>query len=157
MRLFVRRRLAQSWTLMRLFVRRRFSFIPWLLWKQTHGKSNRFQNGGCHESKLQLDLNISADIHPQSTKSESTVAVKILTASYLNKVINIHNRVNYFPHHFLWVLQTDFSLRHVSPVGFLEIDFWQVYCCRHNISTTGYQYFVLPEFCCVLTKKSRSK
>ena len=38
----------------------------------------------------------SIDIHFQSTKSESTIAVmiKILTASYSNKLINIHDSAN---------------------------------------------------------------
>ena len=38
---------------------------------------------------LQLQLRSLVDIRPQSTKSESTVAVKILTVSYSNKPINI--------------------------------------------------------------------
>ena len=81
--------------LMRSFVKRRFLFASLLLWKQICGdKSNRFQEGGCHESKLQSELKISVDTHPQSIKSTSTKAAKILTASHSNKLINIHDRAN---------------------------------------------------------------
>ena len=55
---------------------------------------SRFQDGGCHESKVQLELKILVGIHPQPAKSESTVAVKILTAFFLSKLINIHDRAN---------------------------------------------------------------
>ena len=72
----------------------RFSIISWFLWKQTRGKSNRFQDGRCHESKFQTDLKISVVIHPQLTKSDSPLAVNILTASYTNKLIDIHDRMN---------------------------------------------------------------
>ena len=85
---------AQSWILMRSFVQCRFPFVSGFLWKQTSGKSKCLQDGGCHELKLQLKLKISVDIRHQSRKSESTIVVKILTTSYLNKLINIHDRAN---------------------------------------------------------------
>ena len=49
------------------FVGRRVSFVFWFLWNQTSGKPYRFQHGGFHESKLQLELKVLVDIHPQST------------------------------------------------------------------------------------------
>ena len=58
------------------------------------------------------NLKISVDIHSHSTKSKSTAAVKILTASYSNKLINIHDSANptsLFPHLLCLVLQIDFS------------------------------------------------
>ena len=82
---------------MRSFAQQR---IP-LAKKQTCGKCDRFQDEGCHELKLQPELFVSINVHPQSTKSESTVAGKILTASYSIKLINIHDRTNpttLFPH-----------------------------------------------------------
>ena len=79
---------------MRLIVQRSLLCVSWFVWKQTQGKSDRNQDGRCHESKLQLELKMSVNIHPQSTKSESIIAVKILTASYENKLINIHDLVN---------------------------------------------------------------
>ena len=103
--------------------------FSWCLQKQTCGKSNRFQDGGCHESRVQLELKTLVDIHPQSTKSEGTVAVKILIASSSNKFINIHDRANpksLFSHLTLLGSCRDFSLHSISAVGFLEIDLRQV-------------------------------
>ena len=115
---------------MRLLVQPRCLSVSGFLWRQTCFKSNRFQGGGCHESKLQLELKISVDVHPQSTKSESKVAVKLSIASYSDKLINIHSHANPTnPPHFAWVLQTDISLPSVSAMGFMEIDLWQFYLC----------------------------
>ena len=115
---------------MRLFAQPRCLSVSRFLWRQTCGKSNRLQGGGCHESKLQLELKISVDVHPHSTKSESKVAVKLSIASYSDKLINIHGHANPTNQpHFTWVSQTDISLRSMSAMGFLEIDVWQFYLC----------------------------
>ena len=100
----------------------------WFLWEQTCGKSNGFENR-C-QSKLQLQFKISVNIHSHSIKSKSTATVKILTASYSNKLVNIHDSANptsLFPYLFAWVLQIDFSQCCVSAVDSFEIELWQVY------------------------------
>ena len=85
---------------MRRFVRRRFSFVP--------GFFGNRPVGSLMDSKMEDVINqssnynfISVDFHSHSTKSKSTAAVKILTASYSNKLINIHdsvNQISLFPH-----------------------------------------------------------
>ena len=102
----------------------------WFLWKQTCGKSNGFENGGCHQSKFQLYLKISVDIHSHSTKSKSSQRSKfwpppIQTSSLT--FMTVRTKYVYFPASFCLVLQIDFSQYCVSVVGSLEIDLWQVY------------------------------
>ena len=60
--------------------------------------ASRFQDGGCHESKPQLDLKISVHIHPQSTIREyrSSQNPDCLLFKKLLLFINVRTQQFYF-------------------------------------------------------------
>ena len=79
---------------MRRFVRRRFSFVP--------GFFGNRPLGSLMDSKMEDVINQSSNYHLKfrsifiliQQNPRVTAAVKILTASYSNKLINIHDSAN---------------------------------------------------------------
>ena len=90
---------------MRIFVRCRFSFVPGFFGKRSVGSLMDLKMEDVINQSSNYNLKFcSIFILIHSTKPKSTAAVKILTASYSTKLINIHDSVkptSLFPHLFL--------------------------------------------------------